>query len=35
MKISVAQIHPVAGNPALTVDKVATLARQTAAEARG
>ncbi|MFP3498479.1 carbon-nitrogen hydrolase family protein, partial [Pseudomonas sp. SIMBA_059] len=32
MKISVAQIHPVAGNPALTVDKVAALARQTAAQ---
>lgn len=32
MKISVAQIHPVAGNPLETIDKVAEVSRQAAAE---
>jgi len=32
MKISVAQIHPVAGNPVKTIDKVADLSRQAAEE---
>lgn len=32
MKISVAQIHPVIGNPAQTIDKVAQLSRQAAAD---
>jgi len=32
MKISVAQIHPVAGNPAQTIEKVAGLTRQAASE---
>ncbi len=32
MKISVAQIHPVAGNSAQTIDKVAELTRQAASQ---
>lgn len=30
MKISVAQIHPVAGNPVQTIENVAALSRQAA-----
>lgn len=32
MKISVAQIHPIAGNPTQTIEKVAETSRQAASE---